>query len=192
LTVSKGSNRDTASFHIETFSNGVTFELNHVGTTERVDSASSWALNRWPAPPAEIVNVNGRDQFVRNFNVVPNAANDMVLGFSGFYGEFGPNGVNKVAEEGDSTAYELNQSFDVPVVDLGFDVIGINALVKESGFNSNDIFSVEPFLGNDVATPTYADEGKGFIRNGDELVVDWNNRIGSDPSAPGGFDCVPK
>ncbi len=187
--VSKGFDRDSASFELDTESNAVTFELSHEGTTSNMDSASVWAVNRWPAPPAEIVNVNGVDQFVGDFNVVSNANNDVVLGLAGFYGEFGPSGVNTEAAEGDSTIYKLTLTFDVPVIGLDFQVIGINALAKENGFNSNDLFTIEAFLGRDAAaSPTYSNEGAGFIRSGDELVGDWDNRIGTAPSDPNGFD----
>lgn len=180
-TLGKAFDDSTDSFTVSTSTNAVTFQLEHNSTSSGMDSASQWSINRWPPPPSFTEG---------NFNVVTNANNDIVLGLYGFYGENGftastpPNEIT-IPVEGDTVSYTLSIGFEAPVSTLSFDMNGINALTKTTGFNSQDFMLVEAFLGTSAAgSPQYSNEGPGFVRQGDELIGDWFNRIGLDNPEP--------
>jgi hypothetical protein len=182
-TLGKGFDNDTASFSVDTSTNAVTFQLEHNGTTSGMDSASQWVINRWPPEP----DFNPADG---EFNVTTNGNNDIVLGAYGFYGENGfdsstPPAEVTVPQIGDSVTYTLSLQFATPVSTLGFQFNNMNALSKVTNFNSRDTLVVAGFLGSaTTASPTYSNEGAGFIRTGDTLDGDWDNRIGLNNPSP--------
>ena len=182
-TLGKGGDNDTAAFSVDSSTNAVTFQLDHNGTTSGMDSASQWVITRWPPEP-DFNAANGE------FNVTTNANNDVVLGAYGFYGENGftsstPTGEITIPIIGDTVTYTLSLQFATPVSTLGFQINNINALSKVTNFNSRDTMVVAGFLGSDsMASPTYSDEGAGFLRTGDTLDGDWDNRIGLNNPSP--------
>lgn len=167
----------SAGFVIDTASNSVTFTLDHRNTTGGMVSASQWTVNRWPEPAYE--------PETGDFNVVTNGNNDVVLSMYGYYGENGADDISTVPRVGDSTTYQLSLDFAQSVSQLEFEVNGINALTKSTGFNSRDTLVVEGFLGNSaVPEPDFLAEGTGFVRDGNVLDGDWLNRIGLDNEPP--------
>ncbi len=177
LNIFKPYDDSTASFTVDTVTNGVTFTLGHQSTSSGMDSASQWNINRWPVAPLF-------HESTGNFQISTNENNDVVLGLYGFYGDNGFDGTtppNEITQPqiGDAVSYTLSLDFDTPVRELGFEVNGINALGKSNGFNSNDALLVEAFLGDTpAASPSYSSEGPGFIRTGDLLEGNWDHQIG--------------
>lgn len=175
--LSKPYDDETASFTVNTSTNGVTFTLDHRHTTSGMDSASQWAINRWPEAPNFSPDSG-------NFHIVSNGDNDIVLGLYGFYGDDGftantPADEITIPQEGDSVAYSLSLGFDTPVSDLQFEINNINALTKPTGFNSSDELLIEAFVGGSgTASPNYLRDGSGYVRDGDVLGGNWFNRIG--------------
>lgn len=166
--VSKSYDESPAAFQITTDSNAVVLSLQQVEESTSMFGASQWGVDRWPgAPPFD----------GNQFNIVTNASNDIVLGLWGFYGEDGF-GANTTPMLGDFTTHRLSIIFAQPVTDLAFQINTINALIKSTGFNSNDILTISAFLGsNAVASPTYSNEGTAYTRNGDVLTGDFANRM---------------
>ncbi|MFT4640674.1 MAG: hypothetical protein ACI8T1_004004 [Verrucomicrobiales bacterium] len=75
-----------------------------------MQSASQWTADRWPPEP-DFDPANG------DFNVVSNANNDIALGITGFYGEFG-SGDGSTQTIGDSVSYTLTIGLDTAVTGL--------------------------------------------------------------------------
>jgi hypothetical protein len=139
------------------------FQLDHIATTGNKPSYSKWEIDRWGDP-------SGVHTQLGSWQMMSNAANDIVLGIWGYWGTDGTANGPRVAV-GDQTSYRITIRFNRPLENLSFFLHGINALLKpEAGFNSQDIVTVSSYLGtSQLPSPVYSQEGNAFTRTGDTL-----------------------
>ena len=138
---------------ITTASNGttqVTFDLNHIVTTEDKFGFSKWEINRWGDP-------DGIFTPLGSWQVPSNSVNDIVLAPWGFWGTDGsPN--STPTEIGDAITYQLIMSFSEPVTDLSFALHSIDAVLSAE-FNTIDRMDLRAFNGG-VAQPNPVSVGR--------------------------------
>lgn len=163
----------SANYQTSSSDGGVTasFQLDHLGTTGNKFSYSKWEINRWGDP-------NGVFTAPGSWQMVSNSLNDVVFGIWGYWGTENIGSTTAVAI-GDQTSYRLTINFSRTVEDLGFFLNGLNALIKpESGFNSQDILTVESYLGTVAqGNPAYSQAGNAFTRSGDTFTGDYAVQI---------------
>ncbi len=176
--VAKGYDNLTATYVLETDMNTLTFRLVHQGATNDLFSFSQWRIDNWPLD----------ERPDPDYNVVANGSNDVALSLYGYYGEDGAGDLT-LPSYGDSDSYSLFIDFAVPVDSLVFDINSINALVKASGFNSQDILTVSGSLGGE-STDSFsffplAEGDQAYLISGNTLTGDFDHQLVYDESAPG-------
>lgn len=168
----KAFDSSPATYEITTDSNAVTFELSHQAVTSDMFTFSQWVIDRWPGLGGAVGN---------DFNVMSNANNDVTFTVYGYYGEDGA-GPQTVPSLGDSDSYRFTIDFAQPVSDLNFQVNSVNALIKTTGFNSQDFLTIKGFLnGSEVSAPSIAPLAvpaeRAFTIEGETLVGDFDHLI---------------
>lgn len=162
-----------ATYQAASADNGVTatFNIQHLGTTANKFSYSQWEINRWGDPNGVILPTG-------SWQVVSNSTNDIVFAIWGYWGTDNSAGAPPVVI-GDQTSYRLTISFNKTVDSLSFFMNGINALLKpESGYNSQDIITVQSFLGTTTqANPAFSQAGNAFTIAGNVLTGNFANQI---------------
>ena len=175
-------NSATKTYQRPTATNNLSFTLEHLGTTGGMFSYSDWAVERWPNLPNSLPIVSPQNE------ASANAANDVAFSCFGYYGEDGAAPLT-LPTNGDFDRYKLSMQFQNPVIDLRFDLNSINALIKSSGFNSQDVLTIRGFLnGNLVTTPQLVPRlpsSPAFTFAGDTLTGNFNHPLTSNPPDPG-------
>jgi len=166
-------NNASATYQAASADGGVigTFQIDHLGTTGNKLSHSKWEIDRWGDP-------TGVSAQLGSWQILSNSQNAVVFGVWGYWGTDGSANGPRVAV-GDQTSYRLSVKFNRPVESLGFFLNGINALLKpEAGFNSQDILTVDSFLGSTPqGSPGYSQEGNAFTRSNNTLAGDFAVQI---------------
>ena len=169
-----------ASYQLVMDSNTLSFKLVHQGASSGMFSYSQWIIERWPGIGDPVVKTE--------YNTASNANNDVAFSMFGYYGEDGA-GPRTLPTDGDFDSYSLSISFDQPVTDLSFDVNSINALIKNNGFNSQDILTIRGSLnGEFVSIPSFlpASEGdQAYVIAGDTLTGDFDHGLVLNAPDPG-------
>jgi len=172
----------TKTYQRPTTSNSLSFTLEHLGTTGGMFSYSDWVVERWPNLPNSLPIVSPQNE------TSANAANDVAFSCFGYFGEDGAFPLT-LPTNGDFDRYKLTLQFQSPVINLRFDVNSINALIKSSGFNSQDVFTIRGYLnGNLVNNPQFVPRlpsSPAFTIAGDTLTGNFNHPLTSNPPDPG-------
>lgn len=144
-------------------SNRLTVQLSHRASSGF--SYSKWEVERWGDP-------SGVWAPPGSWQVTNNEANDVVLGFWGYWGWDGANASPKTKPD-DTTNYLVTLRFEQPVRDLRLPVHGINALLKD-GFNSIDHLEAKAFRqGTALAAPTVVTLGTSLAASPAALDGKW-------------------
>ncbi|MBK1881432.1 hypothetical protein JIN85_03330 [Luteolibacter pohnpeiensis] len=170
--VGKNFDDSTVSYQVATDRNLVTFQFAHQGASSGMFSISQWAVSDWPEKDG----------------AVANGENDIALSMWGYYGEDGA-GEETLATDGDYDIYALTISFNTAVENLTFDINSINALIKDSGFNSQDILTIQGTLNGEYVslpslTPLDPDD-QAYVIAGDTLTGDFNHELVYNAPDPG-------
>ncbi len=167
------SNTATHTIHSDSGANHLTVTLSHTGTSRDLFTFSKWEIDRWGDPTGQLTSDKG------SWQVVSNAANDVVLGVWGWDGAVGTPRV--IPNE--STTYEISLTFDRPVTNLELPLQGINALFTNNGYNCLDGLSLQGYLGNQPIGPVRFEQlSAGVKKSGVGLTGIANNPVGSDTS----------
>ena len=177
ILAKEGFTTDTGRYlvHSDSGANQVTLTLSHASTSRNMFSYSKWEIDRWGDPEGIWAEPGA-------WQVVSNAANDVVFGIWGYWGWDGAAGSPHLVAN-DSTSYDLTLTFNRPVSELTIPLHGLNALFVPGSSNTTDELTAQAFLSETpLAAMSLGSLGQGLVRQGSGIAGNMSRPFGASQS----------